>query len=506
MSKNQSSQNPQDNFIKRHIGPSKQELSQILESLKVSSLEELIEQSLPEDIYNQDTFTLPPALNEKDFLELAQSKAKNNKLFKSYIGMGYKASITPGVLQRNILENPIWYTSYTPYQAELAQGRLEALLNFQTMVTDLTGMEVANASLLDEGTALAEALNLAKNANENKRKAVKFFADSQIYPQSLEVLKTRSEALGWEMIQGSYKDFKGGEEFFAVLLQYPDLTGSIEDIESFLQDMSSKNCFPIVASDLLSLTLLKPPGEMGAKVVAGSSQNFGIPLFFGGPHAAFFATKKDYIRLIPGRIVGVSKDRHKNQAYRLSLQTREQHIRREKATSNICTAQALLAVMASFYALYHGPKGLKEIALKINKLTQKLYELLKGFKEIQGINKSFFDSLSFKLPSKEQTLNLYQAFQKENINLGFEKGLLFLTLNETSSIKDIKQIQKVLEKYFKHSPSISKKAVGLPKQYVRKSLYLQHPVFNSYHTETEMLRYIHRLQNKELSLTHSMIP
>ena len=508
MPKNQSPKEQTDHFIRRHIGPSEKELSQMLESLKVSSLEELVQQSLPEDVYNQDSFDLPEPLSELEFLDLAQSKAKKNKIFKSYIGMGYKSSITPGVLQRNILENPVWYTSYTPYQAELAQGRLEALLNFQTLISDLTGMEVANASLLDEGTALAEALSLAKNANEQKAKAHKFFVDSQVFPQSLEVLKTRSSALGWEMVQGSYKDFQGGEDFFAVLLQYPDVRGSIEDIESFLQNMSSKHCFPIVASDLLSLTLLKPPGEMGAKVVVGSSQNFGIPLFFGGPHAAFFATKKEYIRLIPGRIVGVSKDRHNKPAYRLSLQTREQHIRRERATSNICTAQALLAVMASFYAVYHGPTGLKKIALRIHHLTHTLYKLFKGFKKIQVLNKTFFDSLSFKLSSQEDTLKLYQAFQKENINLGRTKDFLLITLNELSSTKDIKQIQKILEGYFKTSPSPNLKEdhQPLPKPAMRKSLYLQHPVFNSYHTETELLRYIHRLQNKELSLTHSMIP
>ena len=411
----------QDNFIRRHIGPSKKEISQILKSLNVSSLEELMEKALPKEIYNQNKFLLPEALTEQELLEEARAKALKNNTFKSYIGMGYKPSITPSVIQRNILENPVWYTSYTPYQAELAQGRLEALLNFQTLVADLTAMEIANASLLDEGTALAEALALAKNANDKKAQAKKFFVDSHIFPQNLDVLKTRSKAWGWEMVKGRFEDFKGGEDFFALILQYPDSTGSIKDIETFLKDMALDNCFRIVATDLLSLTLLKAPGEMGADAVVGSSQNFGIPLFFGGPHAAFFATKKEFIRLMPGRIVGVSKDRHKKQAYRLSLQTREQHIRREKATSNICTAQALLAVMASFYAVYHGPKGLKKIALKINNLTQKIYNTLENFKEIKILNKTFFDSLSFELPSKKQALELYKAFQKEKINLGFRE-------------------------------------------------------------------------------------
>ena len=422
--------------------------------------------------------------------------------------MGYKPSITPAVLRRNILENPVWYSSYTPYQAELAQGRLEALLNFQTMVAELTGMEIANASLLDEGTALAEALSLAKNANEKKSQAKKFFVDSELFPQSLDVLKTRSEAWGWEMQTGDFETFKGGEDYFAVILQYPSATGAIKNIEAVLKSMALDGCLSIVATDLLSLTLLKPPGEMGADVVVGSSQNFGISLFFGGPHSAFFATRKNFIRLIPGRIVGVSKDRHKNQAYRLSLQTREQHIRREKATSNICTSQALLAVMSSFYAIYHGPGGLKQIALRINDLTKKLYAVLKGFKDTKNLNNTFFDTLEWELSSKQTVLKIYKAFQEQEINLNFTgESKLSFTLNETTTEKDILQIQKILEKTLSFSPSYGlppKRAI--PENCLRTSDYLSHPVFNSYHSETELLRYIHRLQNKELSLAHSMIP
>ena len=499
-------QNPTP-FITRHIGPSKSEISQILKSLNVSSLEELMKKILPDEIDNQDEFSLSPPLTEQELFKSAQAKAKKNKIFKSYIGMGYKSSITPAVIQRCVLENPSWYSSYTPYQAELAQGRLEALLNFQTMVADLTGMEIANASLLDEGTALAEALALAKNANNKKIQAKKFFVDSKLFPQNLDVLKTRSEAWGWEMETGEFENFKGGADYFALILQYPDSEGSVKNISHFLNNMALDNCFSIVAADLLSLTLLKPPGEMGADIVAGSSQNFGIPLFFGGPHAAFFATKKKFIRLVPGRIVGVSKDRHQKQAYRLTLQTREQHIRREKATSNICTSQALLAVMASFYAVYHGPNGLKEIALKINNLTKKLYNILEDFKDIKILNKTFFDTLSLELSSKSLTLKVYKAFQKEKIILRkASESQLSFTLDESGTEKDILQIQKILEKTLPASLSSKKPFHPIPKDCLRTTNCLSHPVFNSYHSETEFLRYIYRLENKELSLTHSMIP
>ena len=543
-------------FIKRHIGPLGPSM---LKSLKVSSLEELMKQSLPKEALHQDKLSLPLPVAEPELLKEAKAMAQKNKIFKSYIGMGYKASITPGVIQKNIWENPVWYSSYTPYQAELAQGRLNALLNFQTMAMDLTGMEIANSSLLDEGTALAEALAMAKNAN-NKTEAKKFFVDSGVFPQNQEVLKTRSEAWGWEMETGSYKNFKGGSDYFAVILQYPSATGSVEEIEAFIKNRALNHCLSITAVDLLSLTLLKPPGEMGADIAVGSSQNFGIPLFFGGPHAAFLATKKKFIRLIPGRIVGVSKDRHKNTAYRLTLQTREQHIRREKATSNICTSQALLATMASFYAVYHGPKGLKEIALKINSLTQKLYNIVQDFKGVQILNKSFFDTLSLGFSPKDLALKVYKAFQKEGINLRFvSPGRLSLTLDEATTEKDILKLGQIFQSLLKRdsvSPSASAHVLGedlaqpspassvhalgedlaqkssassvhalrgqtnsvplgakqsdfalsWPKSLLRQSSFLTHPVFNSYHTETELTRYIHRLQSKELSLTHSMIP
>ncbi|MCY4321940.1 MAG: aminomethyl-transferring glycine dehydrogenase [Bdellovibrionaceae bacterium] len=500
--------NKADIFLKRHIGPSDSELSEILSTLNVSSLKELTDKILPTEINRKEAFQLPEPITESELLKQAKQKANKNKVFKSYIGMGYKSSFTPPVIQRHILENPCWYSSYTPYQSELAQGRLEALLNFQTMVADLTGMEISNASLLDEGTALAEALVLAKNANTKKATAKKLFVDYRIYPQSLEVLKTRCSAWAWEIEVGDFEKFKGGKEYFSAVIQYPFADGSIKNISDFTQLMKSDNCFTITATDLLSLCILKSPGEMGADVVVGSSQNFGIPLFYGGPHAAFLATKKEFIRLIPGRIVGVSKDRHGKQAYRLSLQTREQHIRREKATSNICTAQALLAVMASFYAIYHGPKNLKKMALKIHELTKKLYQILSSFKEIKILNSSFFDTISFSLPSQELTEKLYQAFQKERINLNqINKKSLSITFDEICEESDLLQIEQILKAILNSSKKTSQPPkLAIPQNCLRESSYLTHPVFNSYHSETELTRYIHRLQDKELSLTHSMIP
>ena len=501
-------------FIKRHIGCSDKDISDLLKALNVSSLEELTDQILPKELNQKTKFSLDKALSEAELLKEIHKIAKKNQIFKSYIGMGYKKSLTPPAIQRHILENPVWYSSYTPYQSELAQGRLEALLNFQTMTADLTGMEIANASLLDEGTALAEALTLARNANSKKQNCKKVFIDSRIFPQSLDVLKTRSQSWGWELVIDRYENFKGAKDCWAAVLQYPSADGSIPDIQSFLKKMKQEDCFTIVAADLLSLCLLKAPGDFsiheskGADVVVGSSQNFGIPLFFGGPHAAFFATKKEYLRLIPGRIVGVSKDRHGKQAYRLSLQTREQHIRREKATSNICTAQTLLAIMASFYAVYHGPKKLKQIAENIHDLTKKLFLILQNFKDIQVLNESFFDTLRFQTSSVETFHKIEKKFLEEKINLHSpDKSVFSMTLDETCSLEDLKQIEKILDSVLeKKANDAQKTAFGIKSELLRTSEYLTHPVFNSYHSETELTRYIHRLQNKELSLTHSMIP
>ena len=519
----------QTSFAKRHIGPSEEEIVKILDVLKVPSLEALIEQVLPLGMNRRENFRLPAPLSEQDVLRKVRKLAVKNKVFKSYIGQGYAATHTPGVIQRNILENPIWYTSYTPYQAELAQGRLEALLNFQTMVTDLTGMEIANSSLLDEGTAAAEALTLAKSATDNPQ-ALSFFADQNLLPQTLDVLKTRSQSLGWKMETGDFENFQGGESYFATLTAYPNLAGEIPPIEPFLKKMTSQNIKTIVTADLLSLCLLKSPGEMGADVVVGSSQRFGIPLFFGGPHAAFFATKTEYARLLPGRLVGVSKDRLGDKALRLALQTREQHIRRERATSNICTSQALLAVMAGFYAVYHGPKGLKNMALRVHNLTKSLERILKALPQGRLLNKTFFDTIRWELETSEMADKIQEAFLKAQINVGrpAAKTLLW-TLDETTSQKDISVIQKILQSLFVAENSSKKensfsntdsKTAGspqfledikgldekIPQNYQRASSFLNHPVFNSYHTETKLLRYITNLQNKELSLAHSMIP
>ncbi len=495
-------------FTKRHLGPDKEEQSQILKSLKVSSLDELTQSAIPSEIYGKDTFQLGPPLSEQALLKKAKLLGEKNKLFKNYIGMGYNPSITPGVITRNILENPVWYTSYTPYQSELAQGRLEALLNFQTVIKDLTGMEIANASLLDEGTAAAEALVLTKNVNEQKPKAHKFFVDQYCFPQTLDVLKTRSESLGWEMEVGDFKTFKGGEEYFSVIIQYPNSLGSIEDIQAFLKKMEEQNILSIVITDPLSLTLLTPPGEMGAHVVVGSSQRLGLALFFGGPHAAYFATKEKYVHSMPGRIVGLSKDRHNNPALRLALQVREQHIKRERATSNICTAQVLLAIAASFYAVYHGPKGLKKISSKINDLTKKLYEILSSFEgEIK--NSSFFDTIYWELDSEEKAQEIQKLFWKEEINIGRPSlTSLSWTLNETTEEEDLLKIKEILknQSVVLSNKKTRKEAIGIPQKLQRMSDYLKHPTFNNYHSETKILRYIHKLQNKELSLTHSMIP
>ena len=506
---------PSENgFIKRHIGSNEKELSEILKNLQVSSLEELTEQIIPPEIYKKTAFHFPSPLSEGELLKKAKKIGEKNHIFKSYIGQGYNPSATPGVIARNILENPAWYTSYTPYQPELAQGRLQALLNFQTMVADLTGMEIANSSLLDEGTAAAEGLTLAKNANEQASQAKKFFVDQFVFPQTVQVLKTRARHFNWEMKQGDFENFSGGKDYFAALIQYPNSQGNISDIEPFLKKMASQGIKTVVVADLLSLCLLKPPGEMGADVVVGSSQRFGVPLFFGGPHAAFFATRNEYARLVPGRIVGLSKDRHERPALRLALQTREQHIRRERATSNICTSQVLLALVAGFYAVYHGPEGLKKMAEKINKLTAKLWHILNDFKG-EILTKTFFDTLHWKTESAEK---IYQAFLKNKINLGRPApDTLSWSLNELTEEKDLQEIAHILKSCLSSAPSaIPKKATdplqkseihgSLPSAYRRITSFLTHPIFNSFHSETQMLRYIHQLQKKELSLTHSMIP
>lgn len=501
-----------DDFSKRHIGSNSKELQDILKSLGHSSLEAFTKALLPKDIYEKKVFDLPKALSEQEILEMAKKLGDQNQIFKNYIGMGYHPSFTPSVIARNVLENPSWYSSYTPYQPELAQGRLQALLNFQTLIKDLTAMEVANASLLDEGTAAAEGLFLLKSANEQKQNSKKFFVDQHVFPQTLEVLHTRAQALKWDMEVGDFKNFKGSQNYFASVIQYPNCLGSVEDIQGFIHQSHQSGALSLVISDPLSLLLLKAPGEMQADVVVGSSQRFGIPLFFGGPHAAYIATHKKFVRLMPGRLVGLSKDRHEKPALRLALQTREQHIKRERATSNICTAQALLATLSGFYACYHGPQGLKNIASKINDLTKKLYKVLEAF-DWSILNSSFFDSITVELDCEKKAEQIQKLFWDNKINIARPSPLrLSWSLHELTKEEDILEIANILKTQNivlaskQTSSPLDLKKPSFSKTLSRTSPYLQHPVFNSYHSETKMMRYIKHLETKELSLTNSMIP
>ena len=495
-------------FVSRHIGPRNQDLGPMLKQLGVDDLNQLIQRTTPKSIQDNYQLDLPKALTEPELLQRAQTIAKQNKVNRSFIGLGYYDCITPPVILRNILENPGWYTAYTPYQAEISQGRMEALLNFQTMVTDLTGMEISNASLLDEGTAAAEALTLCRSVNK-KSKAKAIFVDDYIFPQTLEVLNTRTAPLGIEIIRGSAFEFNFSQDVFAAFVQYPNSTGEIKNYESFFEKCHSHNCLAIAIADLLALSVLKPPGEMGADVVVGSSQRFGVPMGFGGPHAAFLATKEAYKRNVPGRIIGLSKDVHGNPSLRLALQTREQHIRREKATSNICTAQVLLAVMASSYGVYHGPKGLKRIALDIHKLTRCFAQHLeeKGFKLC---NTSFFDTVTFQHSSAEE---IYQKALQSGINiLKVSQDTLRISFDETKTWSDLQELASIFTGETLDTPEENLTTEGLlpspqwDPQLHRTSSFMTHPTFNLYHSETELLRYLKRLENKDLTLTHAMIP
>lgn len=496
-------------FVSRHIGPSEADQKQMLASLKIKDLKELVEQAAPASILNAGELDLPQGLSEQELLKAAKTIASENKVFASYIGQGYYDTFTPPVIQRNILENPGWYTAYTPYQAEISQGRMEALLNFQTMVMELTGMNIANASLLDEGTAIAEAMSMALGLTKSKT-AKKLFVDKNIFPQSLEVLQTRAEPIGVELVVEDIHSVQWDDSYFAMIAQYPGANGAInEKIESQLADAKSKGLLTIVSTDLLSLCLLKPPGEMQTDIVVGSSQRFGVPMGFGGPHAAFIATKEEFKRQIPGRIIGVSKDQDGKQALRLALQTREQHIRREKATSNICTAQVLLAVMASMYAVFHGPQGLKRIAGKVHKLTASFADGITslGFKLK---SESFFDTLSIEL-SKDQFRQLKELTEKASINLNFLfDGEVRISFDETKTLDSVNDLLQIFAKLQSKSISFddlwSKSNSKIPQAFVRKSEILSHPIFSSVNSETEMLRYIRKLESKDLSLTHSMIP
>ncbi|MEH2144710.1 aminomethyl-transferring glycine dehydrogenase [Nostoc sp.] len=491
-------------FVPRHIGPNSDDIQQMLKVLGFSSLDALINQTVPQAIRLKRSLKLPEPESESSALVLLKKVAAKNQVFRSYIGMGYYDSITPPVIGRNILENPGWYTAYTPYQPEIAQGRLQALLNFQTLIIDLTGLEIANASLLDEATAAAEAMNLSYGVSKNQANA--YFVSGECHPQTIDVLQTRAQPLGIKIIVGDHQTFDFDQPIFGAVLQYPATDGTIYDYRAFIEKAHAKGALVTVAADPLSLTLLTPPGEFGADIAVGSTQRFGIPLGFGGPHAAYFATKEEYKRLVPGRIVGVSKDAQGKPALRLALQTREQHIRREKATSNICTAQVLLAVMASMYAVYHGPAGLKQIAENIHSLTVLLAQGLKRLGYI--VSESFFDTLRVELGTHNLKDILANSEQLQ-INLRiFDATAVGISLDETTTPEDLIDLWQIfagtddLPFTLKELTSPSLPHLSLS----RKSTYLTHPVFNRYHSETELLRYLHKLEAKDLSLTTSMIP
>jgi len=501
----------QDRFVTRHNGPSKEDVEIMLKKIEIDSLDDLIGKTVPSSILLEEPMDLPDGISEFEYINRIREIASKNKIFKTYIGMGYYGTILPAVIQRNILENPSWYTSYTPYQAEISQGRLEALLNFQTMIADLTGMEIANASLLDEATAAGEAMIMMYNTRS--RSAVKenhnqFFVDENIFPQTLDLLKTRSEPLGIELIVKDFKEFRFEIPVFGLMVQYPNADGEIIDYSSFTQ-MAQENEIPVaVIADIMSLAILIPPGDWKADIVVGSTQRFGIPMGYGGPHAAFFATREKYKRNIPGRIIGVSVDSQGNNALRMALQTREQHIKRERATSNICTAQALLATMAGMYGVYHGPEGIKQIALTIHRtaglLADKLNEL--GY---QQVNKNYFDTLKIKLPVGVTEESLKEIALQKGINFRYlDKNTICISLDETVVADDINQILDLfasLKKMDYQSIENIPEYIYFDEIFARNTEFMKQGVFNKYHSETEMMRYIKKLERKDFSLTHSMI-
>ncbi|MFN8298503.1 MAG: aminomethyl-transferring glycine dehydrogenase [Chitinophagales bacterium] len=502
-----------DQFSNRHIGIDDKALKEMLAAVGVNNIDELIEQTVPANIRRLDKLNLPEAQSEYNYLKELRKKASKNKVFRSYIGMGYYNNITPAAIRRNIFENPGWYTQYTPYQAEIAQGRLEALLNYQTMVSDLTGLPVANASLLDEGTAAAEAMHMFWGL-KNKRDALhnKFFVSELCFPQTLGIIRSRAEFLGIEVVVGDHATVSLDNDFFGALLQYPGKDGSVLDYKSFIDTCKTQEIYVCVASDLLALTMLTPPGEFGADCVVGNSQRFGVPMGFGGPHAAFFATKDDYKRIIPGRIIGLSIDANNKPALRMALQTREQHIRREKATSNICTAQALLAIMAGMYGVYHGPDGVKNIAVRVHQsasiLRRELTHL--GYKIT---NAHHFDTLTIDTAGKTQLHDfIHQLALNHEMNFYYSEGRISITLDESTSPDDVCDIVKVFataagnDTYNFDIFRYAKQPVNVPAGLQRTSAYMTHPVFNTHRSESQLMRYIKSLENKDLSLTTSMIP
>ncbi len=497
-------------FAARHNGSDTQATQDMLNTIKANDLNQLIDETIPEGIRLNQPLNLPEALSEVDFLEEFKILASKNKINKSFIGMGYYDTHVPNVIKRNILENPAWYTAYTPYQAEIAQGRLEALINFQTMVSDLTGMELANASLLDEGTAAAEAMSmlLGQRKGAKRKEANVFFISELCHPQTIEVLQTRAEPIGVEIVVGDHRKLEVTDsKLYGILLQYPATDGSVEDYSSLIAAAHEHQVHAVVAADLLSLTLLTPPGEMGADVVVGTSQRLGVPMGYGGPHAAYFATKEEFKRQIPGRIIGVTQDAEGKAAYRMALQTREQHIRREKATSNICTAQVLLAVMAGMYGVYHGPKGLTKIASKIHGLTKLVKSGLEAL-DLVVETKVFFDTITVKADKK----NVQKVALTHDVNFRyFDDGRIGISFDETKELKDVKTVLSIFAEAAGRTSNFDVNAhaesleVELPKELARTSDFMDHPVFKLYQTEHEMLRYMKQLESKDLSLVHSMI-
>ncbi|MBR2497483.1 MAG: aminomethyl-transferring glycine dehydrogenase, partial [Parabacteroides sp.] len=498
-------------FVNRHIGISPEEIPSMLQAIGVSSVDELIEQTIPANIRLTEPLNLPEAMTEREFAEHISELASKNEVFTSYIGMGWYDTVCPAPIQRNIFENPVWYTSYTPYQAEVSQGRLEALLNFQTVICELTGLPLANCSLLDEATAAAEAATMfygSRSRGQAKAGANKLFVDEKIFPSTLAVINTRMSPQGIQVVVGDYKTLEFTPDIFGAIVQYPNADGSIEDYKAFITRANANETRVAVAADLMSLVLLTPPGEWGADVVFGSSQRFGIPMFYGGPSAAYFATKNDYTRAIPGRIIGISKDAYGHPAYRLALQTREQHIKREKATSNICTAQALLATMAGFYAVYHGAEGLKDIAGRIHAYTGFLANELEklGYKQL---NLNYFDTLKIQLPEYVSINALREIALECKVNLRyFESGQVGISLDETTQTTDIGVLLYIFAGAAGKDYMLQE---AIPSQtyfdtmFSRTSDFLQEDVFKKYHTETELMRYITRLGRKDVSLAQSMI-
>ena len=496
-----------DSFALRHIGPRRSDLPEMLKTVGAETIEQLIFETIPDNIRLENNLTLDPALSEHEFAAHITALSNKNKVFRSFIGLGYNQAITPAVIQRNILENPGWYTAYTPYQAEIAQGRLEALLNYQTMITDLTGMELANASLLDESTAAAEAMALlfsVRSRDQKKADVNKFFVSEEILPQTLSLLQTRATPIGVELVIGNHEEFDFSKEFFGAILQYPGVSGKVFDYAGFVANANAADIKVAVAADILSLVKLRAPGEFGVDVVVGTTQRFGIPLGYGGPHAAYFATKEEYKRSIPGRIIGVTKDTDGKRALRMALQTREQHIKRDKATSNICTAQVLLAVMAGMYGVYHGPEGLKNIANKVHNTAATVADALEQLGLYQT-NESYFDTIQIKADAAK----VAAVAQEMEINFHYpDAETVAISIHEATTLQDVNDIVSAFAKaYSKETIVVSEIAEGnaIPASVARETSFLQLPVFNSYHSETELMRYIKKLERKDLSLNHSMI-